>query len=84
MKLASCFIKTFKENLRDWKILILAIVFAPFFVYLMYMYMGDPKTSLYNVVVINYDVTGASSVDLISEWENLKTEEGNPSGVRYF
>ncbi len=76
MKVVSCFIKTFKENLRDWKILIIAIVFAPFFVYLMYMYMGDSKTSLYNVVVINNDDTGVFSGELISEWENLKTEEG--------
>jgi ABC-2 type transport system permease protein len=76
MKVVSCFIKTFKENLRDWKILILAIVFAPFFIYLMYMYMGDPKTSLYSVVVINNDDTGVSSGELISEWKKLKTEEG--------
>ncbi len=78
MKIVSCFIKTFKENVRDWKILILAIVFAPFFVYLMYMYMGDPKISLYNVVVINKDNTGLSSGELLSEWENIKTEEGKP------
>jgi len=78
MKIVSCFIKTFKENVRDWKILILAVVFAPFFVYLMYMYMGDPKISLYNVVVINKDNTGLSSGELLSEWENIKTEEGKP------
>jgi ABC-2 type transport system permease protein len=78
MKVISCFIKTFKENLRDWKILILAIVFAPFFIYLVYMYMGYPTTSLCNVVVINNDVAGLSSGELINEWEKLKTDEGKP------
>jgi len=78
MKVVSCFIKTFRENLRDWKILILVIVFAPFFIYLMYMYMGDPKTSMYNVVVINNDNAGLSSEELINEWKGLKTDEGKP------
>ena len=78
MKVLSCFIKTFRENLRDWKILILVIVFAPFFIYLMYMYMGDPKTSMYNVVVINNDNEGLSSEELINEWKGLKTDEGKP------
>jgi len=78
MKVVSCFIKTFRENLRDWKILILVIVFAPFFIYLMYMYMGDPKTSMYNVVVINNDNAGLSSEELINEWKGLKTDKGKP------
>lgn len=78
MKVVPCFIKTFRENLRDWKILILVIVFAPFFIYLMYMYMGDPKTSMYHVVVINNDDSGLSSGELINEWKGLKTDEGKP------
>lgn len=78
MKVVSCFIKTFRENLRDWKILILTIVFAPFFIYLMYMYTGDPESSLFNVVVINNDIGGAASAELIREWEMLEKEEGKP------
>lgn len=77
MKILACFIKTFKENLRDWKILILAIVFAPFFVYMMYMYMGDTGSTAYNLVLINND-TGKFSNELIREWEKIKTENGNP------
>ncbi len=77
MKVLSCFIKTFKENLRDWKILILAIIFAPFFVYLMYMYMGNPKISFYSVVVMNND-PGIFSKELIGEWGKMKTDEGQP------
>jgi ABC-2 type transport system permease protein len=76
MKTITCLIKTFKENLRDWKILILAIVFAPFFIYLMYMYMGDSGSSVYNVVLINYDEKGKISNELINEWKKMKTEDG--------
>jgi ABC-2 type transport system permease protein len=77
MKIISCFTKTFKENFRDWKILILAIVFAPFFVYMMYMYSGNPGSSVYYVAVINNDDKGLFSKELINEWEKIKTEEGN-------
>lgn len=77
MKTLACFIKTFKENLRDWKILILAIVFAPFFVYMMYMYMGDTGSTAYNLVLINND-KGKFSYELIGEWEKIKTENGKP------
>ena len=78
MKTLACFIKTFKENIRDWKILILAIVFAPFFIYLMYMYMGDSGSITYNVVIINNDQKGTFSNELIGELEKIKTEEGKP------
>jgi ABC-2 type transport system permease protein len=76
MKTLACFVKTFKENLRDWKILILVIVFAPFFVYMMYMYMGDYGSTGYNVVLINNDARGMISNELIGEWEKMKTEDG--------
>jgi ABC-2 type transport system permease protein len=76
MKTLDCFIKTFKENLRDWKILILAIVFAPFFIYMMYMYLGDSGSSVYNVVLINNDDKGIFSNELIGEWQKIKTEDG--------
>ncbi|MBP1666319.1 MAG: hypothetical protein H6Q23_1179 [Bacteroidetes bacterium] len=78
MKTLACFIKTFKENIRDWKILILAIVFAPFFIYLMYMYMGDSGSVTYNVVIINNDQKGTFSNELIGELEKIKTEDGKP------
>ena len=78
MKTLACFIKTFKENLRDWKILIIAIVFAPFFIYLMYMYMGDSGSIVYNVALINNDKKGAFANELIGEWQKIKTENGKP------
>jgi ABC-2 type transport system permease protein len=76
MKTIACFVKTFKENLRDWKILILAIVFAPFFIYMMYLYMGDSGTVVYNVVLVNNDINGSLSTNLTGKWEELKTENG--------
>ncbi|MFN8240468.1 MAG: ABC transporter permease [Bacteroidales bacterium] len=76
MKTIACFIKTLRENLRDWKILILAIVFAPFFVYLMYLYMGDTGSASYNVIMINADRTGNFAADLAAELGKIKTEDG--------
>ncbi len=78
MKTIACFIKTLKENLRDWKILIIAIVFAPFFIYLMYMYMGDTGSVAYNVALLNNDKNGPFANELIGEWQKIKTENGKP------
>ena len=78
MKTLACFIKTFRENLRDWKILSMVVVFAPFFVYVMYMFMGHSGSSVYNVVLINNDSKGKFSNELIGEWGKMKTEDGKP------
>lgn len=78
MKMMSFFIKTLKENLRDWKILILALVFAPMFVYLMYAYLHGSGAASYTVAVLNYDSKGEYSSALIREWEALKDGEGRP------
>jgi ABC-2 type transport system permease protein len=78
MKMLACFVKTFKENIRDWKILIIVIVFAPFFVYMMYMYLSSPATSLFNVAVLNEDKAGSFSAGLIGVWKDYRTEEGKP------
>ena len=40
MRLAALFRKTMIENFRDWKILSLTLAFSPFFVLLMYFYLG--------------------------------------------
>lgn len=74
-RILACFNKTFKENLRDWKILILAIVFAPFFVYLMYMYFDDAGFSTYRVLVVNQDTGGVFSKELVQEWQHINTGE---------
>ncbi len=54
MRLPTLFKKTMIENFRDWKILILILTFAPFFVLLMYLYLGY-TTETYKVIFINYD-----------------------------
>ena len=71
------------ENLRDWKIFILAITFAPFFVVLMYFYFGE-ATETYRVAFVNHD-RGATAKDgsmfnagqlLISEIEKFSDQDG--------
>ena len=69
------FAKSFKENLRDWKIIILVIVFAPFFVYMMYFYLSGSDSSSYNVAVLNRD-PGNYSKELINEWKKLSSTLG--------
>jgi ABC-2 type transport system permease protein len=76
MKLISFFIKTLKENLRDWKILVLALVFAPMFVYLMYAYMNGSGTPAYTVTVLNLDSNGSYSKELIERWRAVANAEG--------
>jgi ABC-2 type transport system permease protein len=78
MKAVSCFIKTFKENIRDWKILIIVFVFAPFFVYMMHFYLQAPGASVYTVLVLNEDGNGEYSRGLVEEWKNLRTEDDKP------
>ena len=76
MKIITNFIKTFKENIRDWKILIMVIVFAPFFVYLMNSYLGQAGSATYNVAVLNLDKSGNLSKGLVAEWQKVKAEDG--------
>lgn len=84
MRIISLFRKTWIENIRDWKILILTLTFAPLFVLLMYFYVGESTQSPYQVVVINHDV-GASTAehgdfnsgsDLILEMTSVQDAEG--------
>jgi ABC-2 type transport system permease protein len=56
MRTLSLFQKTCIENIRDWKILILTLTFAPLFVVLMYFYAGESAQSPHRVVVVNGDL----------------------------
>jgi ABC-2 type transport system permease protein len=77
--------KTFLENLREWKILILALTFAPFFVYLMYAYFGATAPA-YRLLVINRDVApdadGVAPLDaargLMAAWRAAAHPDGRP------
>jgi ABC-2 type transport system permease protein len=75
--------KAIVENFRDWKILIMGISFAPFFVVLMYFYFGE-ATQTYSVAFINRD-RGAVTEDgneinlgqaLVSEIQKYTDPEG--------
>jgi len=53
-RLASLFRKEMTETFRDWKMLSMTLTFAPFFVLLMYAYLGH-TTPVYQVAVVNLD-----------------------------
>ena len=61
MRLISLFKKTMVENLRDWKILVLTLAFGPFFVVLMYLYLGETTQSPYRVIVVDQDEGAVTS-----------------------
>ncbi|OPX83607.1 MAG: ABC-2 family transporter protein [Pelotomaculum sp. PtaB.Bin104] len=84
MKIASVFRKSWKENIRDWKILILTLAFAPFLVLIMYLFYGGSSQSI-NIAVLNQDrgiqrLDGTAlkaGADLITKFDvYMNTEEG--------
>jgi len=84
VRLISLFKKTMIENLRDWKILVLTLVFGPCFVVLMYFYLGETAQSPYRIIVVNQD-EGAETAEgavlaagqgLISEMMDARYPEG--------
>lgn len=82
MRIMAYLKKTFKENIREWKISILALVFGPFFVYMMYAYFGN-ATINYTLLTINRDQAVSSSTGrlsagagLLAQWEKAKYPDG--------
>lgn len=57
MKFVAYLMKTLIESIRDWKLLIFVMLFAPCFVFGMYAAFGRSSQS-YNIEVINDDVAG--------------------------
>jgi ABC-2 type transport system permease protein len=82
MRALSYLLKTFKENLREWKILVLVLVFAPFFVYLTFLYYEGAGNQTAAVAVLNLDTArgepGAYSNELIAEYGRLRDADGRP------
>ncbi len=84
MRLIGLLRKTLVENLRDWKILIMTLTFAPFFTVLMYFYFESADQAPYRVIVVNHDegTTAAdghpinAGQDLISELTNATHADG--------
>jgi ABC-2 type transport system permease protein len=54
VRFLSLFKKSMAENFRDWKILILGITFAPFFVVLMFLYL-DSSPQTFHLIILNHD-----------------------------
>lgn len=75
MKLFISVVKSFKENMRSWKILSLVILFAPFFLVIMYFSYGT-ATSTYTIGIINNDL-GAASKELINSFETVEGQYGD-------
>lgn len=83
MRALPLFKKAMIENFRDWKILILGLTFAPFFVVLMYFYFGEAVES-YRILFVNHDQgvisESGSSIHageiLISEMEEFQHRNG--------
>lgn len=76
--------KTFLENLREWKVLVLALAFAPAFVYIMYGYFAAAAPS-YSLLVVNHDRTGGGTngatgeaAGLIAAWTDARHPDGKP------
>ncbi len=73
MRLYASIVKTFKEVVRDWKVLSMVLAFAPFFVLLMKLfYGGDPTT--YKIGIINSD-QATLSAELIQSMENAEGDD---------
>ncbi len=84
MRLFPLFKKALIENFRDWKILVIGITFAPFFVVLMHFYFGAAAET-YRVVFVDHD-RGTTAQDgtvihlgqaLISEIETFTDPDGS-------
>ena len=67
MRWAALVRKSLLESVRDWKILILALAFAPFFVVVMRFY-NEAGTTVYRVAVLHHDAgpRGAALVAAIA------------------
>lgn len=72
MRLMASTKKTVLENLREWKVMILVLFFAPFLIVLMYLSYGGETTN-YNMMVIDNDQTSTSQalIHALSDIRNL-------------
>jgi len=83
MRSLAYFLKTFRENLREWKILIMALVFGPFFIYIMNAY-SSTSTPRYTILVINHDsevqLSGGEKLAagnlIVNSWQAEKYPDG--------
>ena len=74
MRVLALLRKTLLENMRDWKILVLVITFAPFFVALMHFYYGEGTTT-YRVAVVDDD-RGSLGRQLLAGMQEVGSLDG--------
>ncbi len=85
MRFFSLVRKTTLENLRDWKILVMTLTFAPFFTVLMHFYFDAATESPYRLALVNRDEGAISpdgntvnhGLDLIEALELAAATEGS-------
>ena len=83
MRLISLFKKSMIENIRDWKVIVLTLTFAPFFVILMHSYF-DASPTIYRLLVINQDHGDSSNQtvnagrEFITLLKQLKSPDHTP------
>jgi ABC-2 type transport system permease protein len=83
-RLLSLFRKEMLESSRDWKMLSMTLTFAPFFVLLMYAYLGH-STPTYRIAVVNQDLGATTEAgtqlesgrELIGILRAVRTPEGD-------
>jgi ABC-2 type transport system permease protein len=72
MRILAYLAKTFRENLREWKILVLVLVFAPCFVVLMWGYF-QAASPAYRLLVVGED---ESTQSLVQRWAETRHPDG--------
>jgi ABC-2 type transport system permease protein len=78
MRFTALFRKTAIENARDWKILVMTVLFAPLFVVLMYFYFTSASQT-YAIVLMNQDIGTASDNGTFYAGQALAFELRNAS-----
>jgi len=63
VRVTSLIRKTTLENLRDWKVLLMTLSFAPFFTVLMHFYFEAASQSPYRLAVVNEDLGQLTDAD---------------------
>lgn len=75
MKLTASIIKSLKENIRDWKVILLVLAFSPFFVLITSLFYGGEATT-YTIGIINRDM-GSESIKLVKELKNTNGQDNS-------
>lgn len=82
MRFAAAFLKSMRENFRDWKLLLMTLSIAPFFVVVFYLFLGTSTLS-YKVTVCNNDMAVSlkdgkvlnAGADIMEQMEKVKLND---------